>query len=119
MYLYAAEDGFRRRIIPAAGYEHIPVHRSPKEGDKAVESESKSYSDFSEYAADELTLNEQTLPVIIQVADHLPGGFFIYKAYGNEEIVYVNRHMLRICGCDNREQFEEMTGGTFRGFVHP
>ena len=84
-----------------------------------MENTESAYSDFSGYMADELTLNEQTLPVIMQVADHLPGGFFIYKAYGDEEILYVNRHMLRICGCQSREQFDEMTGGTFRGFVYP
>ena len=77
------------------------------------------YSDFSKYIADELTLNGQTLPVIAQVADHLPGGFFIYKAHGDEEILYVNKYMLRICGCESMEQFNEMTGGTFRGFVYP
>ena len=82
--------------------------------DKAAE-----YADFSRYAAEELTLNEQTLPVIGQIADHLPGGFFIYKAYGEEEILYLNQYMLRICGCENREQFDKMTGGTFRGFVWP
>ena len=27
--------------------------------------------------------------------------------------------MLRICGCESMEQFNEMTGGTFRGFVYP
>ena len=77
------------------------------------------YSDFSRYFAEELTLNEQTMPVIAQVADHLPGGFFIYKAYGDEEMLYVNKYMLNICGCEDMEQFNEMTGGTFRGFVYP
>ena len=78
----------------------------------------KSYSDFSRYLADELTLNEQTLPIISQIADHLPGGFFIYKAYGDEEILYINKYMLHICGCEDLKQFKEMTGGSFRGFVY-
>ena len=78
----------------------------------------KTYSDFSQYLADELTLNEQTLPIISQVADHLPGGFFIYKAYDDEKMIYLNKHMLHICGCENMEQFNEMTGGTFKGFVY-
>ena len=78
-----------------------------------------TYADFSRYLADELTLNEETLPVIAQICDHLPGGFFIYRAYGDEEIIYLNGHMLRICGCENMDQFRGMTGGTFRGFVYP
>ena len=87
--------------------------------DKTVSSTNNAFSDFSKYFAEELTLNEETLPVIGQIADHLPGGFFIYRAYGEEEILYINQYMLRICGCDNMEQFNEMTGGTFRGFVYP
>ena len=79
----------------------------------------RPYSDFSSYAADELTLNEQTLPIIAQIADSLPGGFFIYEASGDETMLYVNRQMLHICGCENMEQFNAMTGGTFRGFVYP
>ena len=84
-----------------------------------MNSKNKAFSDFSQYLADELTLNDQTLPIISQVADHLPGGFFIYKAYGDEEVIYLNKYMLRICACENMEQFQEMTGGTFRGFVYP
>ena len=78
-----------------------------------------AYSDFSRYLAEELTLNEQTLPIVGQIADHLPGGFFIYKAYGDEEMLYINKYMLHICGCEDREQFKKMTGDTFRGFVYP
>ena len=77
------------------------------------------YTDFSRYFAEELALNEQTMPVIAQVADHLPGGFFIYKAHDDEKILYLNKYMLNICGCESMEQFNEMTGGTFRGFVYP
>ena len=84
-----------------------------------MENTDNAFADFSSYLADELTLNRQTLPVIAQLADHLPGGFFIYRAYGDEEMLYINRYMLRICGCESREQFDAMTGGTFRGFVYP
>ena len=78
----------------------------------------RDYSDFSRYFADELTLNEETLPVIAQVADHLPGGFFIYMAHDDEKILYLNKYMLSICGCESIDQFNEMTGGTFHGFVY-
>ena len=83
-----------------------------------MSSKTNTDSDFSKYFAHELTLNDQTLPIIAQIADSLPGGFFIYKAYEDEKILYLNNQMLNICGCENREQFDEMTGGSFRGFVY-
>ena len=88
-------------------------------GDMIMSNTKGAYADFSKYMADELTLNDETLPIIGQIADHLPGGFFIYKAYGDEEIIYLNKYMLNMCGCENPEQFKKMTGGSFRGFVYP
>ena len=49
----------------------------------------------------------------------IPGGFFIYRADGNEEIIYVNDAMLRLFRCDTIEEFREFTGNTFKGVVHP
>ena len=51
--------------------------------------------------------------------DKIPGGFFIYRDDADERIVYANRGLLRIFGCDSWDQFQELTGGTFRGLVHP
>lgn len=51
--------------------------------------------------------------------DKIPGGFFIYRDGGDERIVYANKGLLRIFQCDNWDQFQEVTGGTFRGLVHP
>ncbi len=66
-----------------------------------------------------INFNEQTLPVIEQISEGMPGGFFIYHADGDEELVYINSAMLRIFGCDTPEEFKELTGYTFRGIVHP
>ncbi len=66
-----------------------------------------------------LDLNEQTLPAIEQITDGMPGGFFIYHADGNEELIYANRAMVSIFGCDGMEDFMEYIGGSFRGLVHP
>ncbi len=66
-----------------------------------------------------LDLNEQTLPAIEQITDGMPGGFFIYHADGNEELIYANRAMVSIFGCDSMEDFNEYIGGSFRGLVHP
>lgn len=51
--------------------------------------------------------------------DRIPGGFFIYRDDEDERIVYANKGLLHIFQCDNWEQFQEVTGGTFRGLVHP
>lgn len=51
--------------------------------------------------------------------DEMPGGFFIYHAYGNEEIIYANKALLRIFMCDTMKEFRQLTGNSFRGLVHP
>lgn len=66
-----------------------------------------------------LIINEQTLPIIQQISERMPGGFFIYHADGDEELIYINSSMLRIFGCESEEEFRELTGFTFRGLVHP
>ncbi len=48
----------------------------------------------------------------------MPGGFFIYRAGGSQEILYVNDVVLDIFGCGSREEFEALTGNTFRGMVY-
>ncbi len=64
-------------------------------------------------------LNETTLSVIDEFGGHMPGGFFIYRAGGNEELIYANRSVFSIFGCKDLEEFKELTGYTFRGMVHP
>jgi len=57
--------------------------------------------------------------MLIEMIDKMPGGFFIYHADGNEEIIHINRSMLRIFGCDTLEEFKEHTGYTFPGIIYP
>ena len=64
-------------------------------------------------------LNEQSLSIIEQFGEHMPGGFFIYKADGQEELLYANKAVCHIFGCDSLEDFKEFSGFTFRGMVHP
>ena len=66
-----------------------------------------------------LDLSEQSLPMIEQITEGMPGGFFIYHADGNEEMIYANMAMISICGCDSFEDFMEHIGGSFRKLVHP
>lgn len=66
-----------------------------------------------------LELSEQTLPAIEQITDGMPGGFFIYRADADEELIYVNQALVNIFGCSSKEEFMEYIGGSFRGLVHP
>jgi len=56
---------------------------------------------------------------MICLMEEIPGGFLIYRADGDEEIVYANKGLLRIFQCDTWEQFLETTNRSFRGLVHP
>ena len=55
----------------------------------------------------------QTACEIINFMDEMPGGFLIYRADGEEEILYANRGLLRILQCADMAEFREMTGIAF------
>lgn len=70
----------------------------------------------------DISKGDGDLEVLFQIgkiAEEMPGGFFIYRAGGDEEIIYANQAMLRIFNCDTMEEFREWTGNSFRGIVHP
>ena len=50
--------------------------------------------------------------------DHLPGGFFIYRADESEEIIYANRALIRMFECADSKEFIEFTGNSFKGLVY-
>ena len=50
--------------------------------------------------------------------DHLPGGFLIYRADGNEDIIYANAALIRMFECNNAKEFMEYTGNSFKGIVY-
>lgn len=64
-------------------------------------------------------LNEPTMAIIEAIGEHMPGGFFIYKAEGDEELIYANHATITLFGCDDLEEFKKLTGNTFRGMLHP
>lgn len=53
-----------------------------------------------------------------RLVEEMPGGFFIYRADGNEEILQINKAALKIFGCESYEEFKQLTGNTFKGLVH-
>lgn len=54
-----------------------------------------------------------------RMVEEMPGGFFIYRAEGSEEILQINEAALKIFGCESCEDFARLTGNTFKGMVHP
>lgn len=66
----------------------------------------------------QLKFDESTIPIIHQMTEGMPGGFFIYHADGDEELIYINSAVLRIFGCETEEEFRELTGFTFKGMVY-
>ena len=64
-------------------------------------------------------LNEQSISVIQEIGNHMPGGFFIYRAEQPGELLYANKAVFSIFGCKDLEEFKELTGYTFRGMLHP
>lgn len=62
---------------------------------------------------------EDTLKQMEVVAEHLPGGFFIYHADENEDLIFFNRELQKLFGCESEEEFRKLTGNSFKGMVHP
>ncbi len=74
---------------------------------------------MKEQGDSEFIICEETLHIMEHIAEGIPGGFFIYHADGDEELIYINKAMLRIFGCDTEEELREHTGNSFKGIVHP
>lgn len=62
---------------------------------------------------------EDTLQKLEAVAELLPGGFFVYHADGDEQLISFNHELLRLYKCKNEEEFIKLTGNSFKGMVHP
>ena len=66
-----------------------------------------------------LEINNETLPVISSLGEVLPGGFFMYHAYGTQELIGFNSKMVQLFGCKTDEEFRTLVGNSFKGIVHP
>ena len=68
---------------------------------------------------EQFELNENTLGIIKEIGEYMPGGFFIYRADEQEALLYANAATLKIYGCASQEEFRELTGFTLKGMIHP
>jgi len=50
---------------------------------------------------------------------NMSDGFFIYRAVGDEKVLYANPKVLQIYGCETIEEFREFVNCSFTGMVHP
>ena len=64
-------------------------------------------------------LNKLNIPFVDEFCDQMPGGYFVYRASGDERLLYANEAVFEIFGCSNEAEFRELTGYTFRGMVYP
>lgn len=71
------------------------------------------------FPAGPLRINETTIPIIKRMAEDMPGGFFIYRADGDEEILFANTAVAHLFDCDTIDEFRKITNNSFTGFVHP
>lgn len=60
---------------------------------------------------------KETAREVIRFMDEIPGGFLIYRADGDEEILYANEALIKIFCCRNLQEFRKLTGNSFRGVV--
>ena len=88
--------------------------KSPRITDDSRRRLFSSYPSREEYEQD-----MRAADCLRRFIDEMPGGFFIYHADGDEEIVYANEAMCRILECSSLEEFRQLTGNSFRGVVHP
>lgn len=51
--------------------------------------------------------------------EDLPGGFFVYRATGNEELFFADKNVIALFGCESIEELRTLTENSFRGMVHP
>lgn len=66
-----------------------------------------------------VSANLETAIEMINFMDEMPGGFLIYYAEHDEKIIYANKALLRLFQCNSFQDFQELTGNSFRGIVHP
>ena len=50
---------------------------------------------------------------------NMPGAFLVYKATGDEEILFASESVAQIFECDSVEEFMKFTGGSFTTLVYP
>lgn len=76
-------------------------------------------SEFSGLPSVSDVQSKYTAYLTLKLLDEMPGGFFICRMDQRETILYANKALIQLFQCNNRKEFQELTGNSFRGMVHP
>ncbi|MBO2517900.1 MAG: hypothetical protein CW338_11645, partial [Clostridiales bacterium] len=95
-------------------YAINPVEPDDRRDTKTVDLQFR----MPEHIRDRIFISDK-LSLISSIAEHLPNGFFAYRDQGDGELILFNDVLVRMFGCESREEFSEYIGSTFRGIVHP
>ena len=68
---------------------------------------------------EKFALNAQTIEIIKELGQYMPGGFLICRRDGDNSLLYANAEVCKIFGCESAEEMEQLTGNTVRGMIHP
>ena len=63
-------------------------------------------------------IDNQTLPVIAQLSEQMPTGFFIYRNDSQGSLLFFNNIMVKYFNCANRDDFIKYVNNSFKGIVH-
>ena len=55
---------------------------------------------------------------MMDIADNIPGAILVYRAEGEEEIIYANKETVRLFDCEDFEDFMKWVHGRWEGFVY-
>ena len=115
------KDGYSASIGTIWKEHAIDFEKSVAAADEMMYMDKSSYYEKKRHDRRSYTYidTEESLKKVETVAELLPGGFFVYHADEEEQIITFNRELLRIFKCQNKEEFIELTGNSFKGMVHP
>lgn len=115
------KDGYSASIGTIWKEHAIDFEKSVAAADEMMYMDKSSYYEKKRHDRRSYTYidTEESLKKVETVAELLPGGFFVYHADEEEQIITFNRELLRIFKCQNKEKFIELTGNSFKGMVHP
>lgn len=106
------------------GREHFFIERIPNVlkllDENNLDIEQVISGDWTaDHLSPEEARNLRTDCEIIKFIDDIPGGFFIYYAGGDAELIYANKGLLKMFQCETMQELRDLTGNSFRGIVHP
>ncbi len=65
------------------------------------------------------TTSDISLEALSTFMDRFPGGLFRYRNDDVGKLDFISGGLLELFGCADLDSFKELTGGTFKGLVHP